>query len=317
MNVRDSEFDALLATWLEDDEFVAPPSPVEVAVYFARTHPRRRDWLAFLRRDAMTTRATTGLRPVAIVIAVVALLALAAGGAVLIGSAPDATPTPIASPTPVAVEPLPTADARLERGHRYIGGLVALGSAVEGAGVEVPLDVAFTVGGGDWTVLYSTLVQSEPGQTCCWMLDGPGGSFQYHPVAHVFADACDTGSVVPIGPTVDDLVTALDEQANTEMSELIDVTLGGYPGKRFLMGPDSDLPESCPHDGPYAVLSFFPDLAGDPGFGITDFGSHESWRSKRTVYVIDVQGNRVVFTTRYRIGPAAQDVLASMEFSVR
>jgi hypothetical protein len=100
MNVRDSEFDQLLAEWPEGDPVVASRAPVEAAVEFARSHPRRRDWLAFLRRDAMTPRAMTGLRPVVILAAVVALLALAFGGAVIIGSRPDMSPTPTAEATP-------------------------------------------------------------------------------------------------------------------------------------------------------------------------------------------------------------------------
>ena len=117
MNVRDSDFDALLAEWLEDDPNVASSAPVEAAVVFARAHPRRRDRLAFLRRDAMTARATTGLRPVAIAVAVAALLALVIGGAVLIGSQPDSTPTPMPSATtiptttPIAARPLPRGGA--------------------------------------------------------------------------------------------------------------------------------------------------------------------------------------------------------------
>ena len=39
MNVRDSDFDRLLAEWLEDDAFVAPATPVEAAVDFARIQP--------------------------------------------------------------------------------------------------------------------------------------------------------------------------------------------------------------------------------------------------------------------------------------
>jgi hypothetical protein len=37
----------------------------------------------------------------------------------------------------------------------------------------------------------------------------------------------------PIGPTVDDLVAAVEEQRNSETSAAVDVTLGGYSGKRF------------------------------------------------------------------------------------
>lgn len=318
MNVRDSEFDRLLAEWLEDDSFIAPAAPVEAAVDFARAHPRRRDWLAPLRRDAMTTRPTTGLRPVAIVIAVALLLVLAIGGAVLIGSDPEATPTPVPStaasptPTPVAVLPLPIDTAPLAPG-RYTGALVAPGQppVAPPDPAETSVEVEFTVGSG-WSV-----TQPLGGATCCWYITGQRRSISYWPVSNVYADACDTGFVVdpPIGPTVDDLVTALDAQENTEMSDPIDVTVGGHPGKQFEMTPASTVSEFCAD-----VLTLWPDLGGDPGRGIVrDGGPGED---TQPVWVIDVDGHRVVFVawttgTNTDDADAVAEVMASMEFSFR
>lgn len=325
MNVRDSEFDRLLADWLEDDPFVAPAGPVEAAVDFARSHPRRRDWLAFLRRNAMTTRST-GLRPVAIIVAVVALLALAIGGAVLIGSRPDPTPTPMPSATaipspsatPVAVQPLPAGTAPLAPG-RYTGGLVAPGEpAVAGPGeVEIPVDVEFTVNSG-WSVGQ----YPEGVATCCWYINGERRSISYWPVSEVYPDACRTypdplsgeSPARPIGPSVDDLVTALDEQKHTVMSPPVDVTVGGYPGMRFEMSLGDRLPDSC------TALFLWPDIGGDPGRGFAiDGGPGED---VQPVYVIDVEGNRVVFVawstgTDPEDEDAIADVMQSMEFSVR
>ena len=320
MNVRDSEFDQLLAEWLEDDPNVAPALPVEAAVDFARIHPRRRDWLAFLRRDAMTTRSSTGLRPVAILAAVIAVLVLAVGGAVLIGSRPDATPSPNASPsgTPVAVRQLPVGTAPLEPG-RYTGGLVAPGSAAVGSGPddepEEPIDVEFTVGSG-WSV-----GQYPERASCCWYINGEGRSISYWPVIRVYADACDTagpnGSAHggrQIGPTVDDFVTAMDEQKYTNMSEPIDVTIGGYPGKRFEMTAGSQVPAYC------TTLFLWPDIGGDPGRGIAINGG--PGEDTQPVYVIDVEGHRVVFVawttgTYPPDAEAVEEVMNSMEFSVR
>ena len=105
MNVRDSEFDQLLAEWLEDDPVVAPAAPVEAAVDFARIHPQRGQWLAWLRRDAMTTRAAPELRAFTVLVAIVALLVLAVAGAVLMSSEPDTTPTPTPASSPSASPP--------------------------------------------------------------------------------------------------------------------------------------------------------------------------------------------------------------------
>ena len=177
MNVRDSDFDALLAEWLEDDPFVSPAAPVEAAVDFARTHPRRRDWLAFLRRDAMST-TTTGLRLVAIAVAVAALLVFAIGGAVLIGSGPDPSPTPMPSATaiptatPVAAAPLPA------------GGALARGSVHRGV-PGGPVTVSLTIGDDGW----------ESGG---WYIMNPpdfSRSVSFWTIGNVYEDLCDSASL--------------------------------------------------------------------------------------------------------------------------
>ena len=96
---REPQFDQALSDWLESDAHVAPSAPVEAAITFARQNPRRRDWLGFLRRDAMTAQTGSSMRPALLLVALVALLALAVGGVALFGS-PDASPTPEASASP-------------------------------------------------------------------------------------------------------------------------------------------------------------------------------------------------------------------------
>ena len=50
----------------------------------------------------------------------------------------------------------------------------------------------------------------------------------------VFADACESADTdTMVGPTVDDLIAALLAQENSEVSDPVDVTVGGLPGKRF------------------------------------------------------------------------------------
>lgn len=231
MNVRDSEFDALVAEWLEDDPFVAPSAPVEAAVDFARIHPRRRDWLAFARRDAMTTHATTGLRPVAILIAIVALLVLAAGGAVLIGSRPDSTPTPIASPTADLTHlPPMISEYRTARPGRYM----MRGPSSGGAVVGWPLVVTATLPAG-WTQYgpargsgirkpYPDQYQAE---LSMWSVD------------NVVADGCPKDPLdarlmdPPVGPSVEELATALRAIPGVRASAPVAAAVDGFGGVRL------------------------------------------------------------------------------------
>jgi hypothetical protein len=275
MNVRDSEFDRLLAEWLEDDVFVAPATPVDAAVEFARSHRRRRDWLDWFRRDAMPTRATMGLRPIAILAAIAVLLALGGGGAALLASRPDSTPmptatadTPTLSPgptaTPLGVRPLPPfGGGRLDPG-RYA--------------VEVPdSDVTATITIEDgWT-------------TGGWyIMDPPAFTKQvsFWTVENVHQDWCDPESLPgrAIGPTVDDLVAALDAQQNTDMSAAAEVEVNGFAGKRVRMQfsdrvlcNDTDLL-------PYFVTPSGPGRDMEPG-------------RVDTLWILDVDGNRVVICT--------------------
>jgi hypothetical protein len=95
-----NELDRLLGEWLDDGPNRAPDRPLELALGHARSHPRRRDFLGFLRPDAMAPQSrgfAFGLRP-ALVLAVVALLL----AAVAIG---------IGGPKPSAIVPEPSASA--------------------------------------------------------------------------------------------------------------------------------------------------------------------------------------------------------------
>lgn len=103
-----NDFDRVLEEWLHEGPNRAPDRPVELAMDHARSHPRRRDPLGFLRPDPMAPPSRglgMGLRP-ALMLAVLGLLvaaiAIGVGGSrqpsVVV---PDTTPT--ASPIPSAV----------------------------------------------------------------------------------------------------------------------------------------------------------------------------------------------------------------------
>ena len=294
MNVRDSDFDVLIASWLEDDSYVSPSAPVEAAVDFARMHPRRRDRLAFLRRDAMTASTTTGLRPVAIAVAVAALLVLVIGGAVLIGSQPEPTPTPtpsasaIPTATPVAARPLPA------------GGAVAPGQYTVGV-PGGPVTVTLTIGDDDW----------ESGG---WYIMNPPAftrQVSFWTVGNVYQDRCDPASLpaVATGPTVDDLVAALDAQAGSRVSRVRDVVVGGYSGKRLTIKPRLR-PPGCSGDFPIWV-----DPSGEPGRATGNTSADLIW-------ILDVDGERVVIVASTAdpddtvAAAVIDDVMASMEFAV-
>lgn len=110
------EFDRVLAGWLEEGPNSAPDRSIDQAVEHARTHPRRRDPLGFLRPDPMARQSTGfALRPV-LMLAVLGLLliavaALGIGGrrdqSVVVPPTASTTPSP-SSPAPSPASPAPT-----------------------------------------------------------------------------------------------------------------------------------------------------------------------------------------------------------------
>jgi hypothetical protein len=338
MNVRDSEFDRLLAGWLEDDAFVAPASPVEAAVDFARNHPRRRDWLAFARRDAMTARATTGLRPVAVFAAVAAVLLIGAASVALIGSLPvetarptttaTAAPTAIASTPPASPSVTPVAVLPLPRTGSVMAGTYRVEFPDSPVTVDLTLEDRWKAGSS-----FTEQGAAEPWNVQ-YLLDA--GDFShtiwFYTVGNVNTDGCDwegTQPDPPIGPTVDDFVAALDAQQNTDLSNPVDVVLDGYAGKRVDMRV-SERGDCRPNEGrPPLVMWVRPN--GQPGAPLVFDPVTPSFI---TVWILDVDGHRVVVDTylnpafKAGLGEAAHveamaqaeaEVLAvmdSMEFAV-
>lgn len=116
------ELDRRLGSMLEDGASRAPRAPIDAALAHALAHPRRRDPLAFLRRDPMTTQPTrlaAAMQPAplaaAIVVVLAASLVVATGGGPFRDQAttglPIATPSSTASATPASGSPLPSSPA--------------------------------------------------------------------------------------------------------------------------------------------------------------------------------------------------------------
>jgi hypothetical protein len=124
-------------------------------------------------------------------------------------------------------------------------------------------------------------------------------------VTNLHADPCRwRGSVLepPVGPTVDDLATALMEQPSQNVSSVSDTSLGGYAGKRVELAiPDDIHPAAC-DDGDYGRWY---DNDDPSGYGPFTLGI-ESQRD--TAYVIDVEGARWVIDTHVRPGTPESDI---------
>ncbi len=100
-----TDLDRLLGAYLEDGPRRAPDRAVDGASAFARSHPRRRDPLRFLKPDVMPRRRSM-FSPQLAWAALVAVLTLGAVAAFAIGSRPNEAP--VLPPPSVVATPAPT-----------------------------------------------------------------------------------------------------------------------------------------------------------------------------------------------------------------
>jgi hypothetical protein len=92
------DLDRLLDEWLQEGPTRPPDGPVDQAILHARSRPRRRDPLAFLRRDPMARPSTQlALQPAFVLVALGLLVAVT--GVLVVGSFRDSTVPPVATPS--------------------------------------------------------------------------------------------------------------------------------------------------------------------------------------------------------------------------
>ena len=198
------------------------------------------------------------------------------------------------SPTSVAAIPLPD-------GHPPVA--LAPGRysiPVRGSNVSVEL----TIGKTGWIVGHSAASISSSKLTS----GAYPNSLTFGTVTNVFADACLDSSLPdpPIGPNVDDLVSALDAQKHTVMEQRSNVLVGGDPSTRFVMRAPEGLSSTCADPGLWESVGF-----------TKDYGFIERINLSRTVatledqvfWAVDVDGSRVVITAFYLQADPRQSTL--------
>jgi hypothetical protein len=109
------DLDRRLDDWLQDGPGRAPERPIAAALDHAQAHPRRRDPIAFARRDPMASgRFGAGFGALPLV-AALGLLLVAAFAVASVGGLflrPSVVPPPVTTPSPSAVpSPTPTGSA--------------------------------------------------------------------------------------------------------------------------------------------------------------------------------------------------------------
>ena len=267
----DRDTTRIVRSWLRADEHDSADRVLDAVLDRLDTTPQRRStrWPA-RRLSEMNNTAKLALGGAAVV--VVALLGigfLSPSGLGLGSAGPTETPTPIPTPTPQ---------------------LLATGPLDAGTVMASPHDsisVSFTVPEG-WEGFEGTCVMAGTGTTAP---DGMGICFP-EVVGGLYSDPCHPAAQadIPIGPSVDDLATALTEQTAYESTDPADVTLGGYSGKRV----DLQLPTDVAACG-----EFYPWNGS-----IYAQGPDNRWN----VWILDVDGTRFVIVSTYFPGTSEKDL---------
>ena len=255
----------------------------------------------------------------ATVVVVFAIAACATGQDVATGAATSPSPVggaggdPSVSPSPTASSaPTPTAGA--SAGVTEFPGYsdqVAPGTYMWPAGGVTPADITFTIPSG-WISRYG-IPHKDRG--------GPGeivvGNWI---IANVYGDPCQwQGSALDpaVGPTVDDLASALVAQKGRAASPPTDVMLDGYPAKRIELSVPADLDPATCDEG---VMRTWVGPGERVDTWYSDDPEARGLRSGQlnVVYIVDVNGERLIIDTWHLPESSAADlaeldaILASM-----
>ncbi len=297
--------DVVLAAWLDDGPVDLPSSTRRAISTAVRTTPQARGGFGLPARRPMMSKFIAIAGAAAVVAIAIGVFAVAlprnSGG---IGGAPVQTQSPVVTPT-TSPTPAPTAAPEFPG----VSDDVAPGTYVWSAGAATPADVTFTIPAG-WASRYG-IPNKDRG--------GPGEiAFGDWIVANVFTDPCRwQGSLQSpaIGPTVDDLAAALATQKGRNATVPTDVTLGGFPAKRVELSIPANLDTANCDDG---VIRTWVAPGEDTALknDTQNLGMHPG--QLNVVYIVDVNGDRLVIDTWHMPGTPAADlaeldaILASM-----
>ena len=215
--------------------------------------------------------------------AVVAVIGVAAIAINSMNSDDDVEPAPAVQPT---VAPTTTVAARTETGS-FLG--------------DVGVPVTFTVPDG-WGVFQGMFVHDV--EECC-PRRGPGPGVAFIEVTNIYAEGCLVDP--PVGPTVDDLVSALANVPGLNATAAVDVTVDGYAGKQIEFTVLFYKEGECGGDpNPYALWYAPGDAA--PGFEEAIHSTFDpNFFVHNKLWILDVGGTRVVIHA-YSYVPGFDDV---------
>jgi hypothetical protein len=294
---RDDDFIGQLEGYLDDYEGMTPlPAAVRDAIRaeLPMTKQLGRFGGPMRRFPVMNNNMVRfGLAAAGIVLAVIVGIRFLPG--VNIGGDPTPTPEPTPTATPLALH-----GGQLEPGTYVMSNV--------DPPIRTPVRFTFTVPAG-WFARSGDLLISKQGDK------GAELGFASWVVTHVYADACQSeGTLTEVGPTVDDLVTALVDQANSDATAPVDVEVGGYPAKFISMSIPTDLDTSTCRN-PDVLIQIWANPEENDFFALPVDAANPVADRVSDVYVVDVNGDRVVILSGHSPDSSAADI-ADLEATI-
>jgi hypothetical protein len=268
----------IVLSWLHSDEHVSADRLLDDVLATVDTTPQRQSsWLA--RRSPVINKTVgIGIAAAALAVAVLGYGLMQAG---TLGQGPSQAPSPSAAQTDVAHFPVFSGPPRPVEAGTY------------DLGPEFPVSMSFVVPDG-WLSCVN-----NAGLLC--PADGVGG-VNIFIVTNVVADNCNAWTFrdPPVGPTVDDLVTAVSSLPWSGITPPTDVTVDGFRGKEFeVTAPSRSQCSRTDHPGYWETVHGGSAIGEAPG-------------ARTRLRILDVQGTRVVIASYYLPGTTSSQDLAEI-----
>jgi hypothetical protein len=265
------DVERIVRSWMDEGVNALPDRVLDLVLdQLPATPQRRAGWLARRFPPMNNTLVRVALVAAVLVVAVIVGANLLQQPSV--GPSPSVEPSASAAPSATASPP-----PRLD--------LIPTGVLAPGTyeiDLAFPVRLTFTVPDG-----FEHGRGGSDGVGIQGNLGGRGIEFQI--ASNVYPDPCHSSAGAadpPIGPSVDDLVTAMTTLVGFQAGPVTDVTIGGLPAKAFDLTNEIDQ-STC--DG--ERLNTFVFATG----GASGVGTGQRER----IYVMDVQGTRLMIMTYY------------------
>jgi hypothetical protein len=290
----DRDVTRIVRSWLEDGATALPDRVLDSVLDQLPMTSQRRSWWPAWRLREMNSFAKFAIAAAAVVVVAVVSINLLPGQSGIGGPGPTASPSPSPSPSSPASQPASASPMTYVEPTFLTAGTYAISPSGGNPGYT------FTLPEG-WESRFAVLWKGR---------NGPGEvAFGAWTVANVYTDPChwqDSPLDPPVGPTVDDLAVAIASQAGRDASPVTDVTFGGYPAKRMEISIPAGLDVTTCDDGKFSTWLA---VGENPtGADIPVVASVQLQGRTDVLYIVDVDGYRMVMDAWYLPGTPAADV---------